>query len=45
MPQEAEIEYLKEHRLTQPLVHHKHVILMPHDLLDPNPIRTQWTSL
>ena len=33
-PQEAEIQYLKPHLLAQALVHHKHVIHMPHDLLD-----------
>ena len=37
VPQEAEIQYLKPHLLAQALVHHKHVMHMPHDLLDPNP--------
>ncbi len=36
VPQEAEIQYLKQHLLSQALVHHKHVMHMPHDLLDPN---------
>ena len=40
MPQEAEIQYLKPHLLAQALVHHKHVMHMPHDLLDPNPTNT-----
>ncbi len=38
--QEAEIQYLKQHLLTQALVHHKHVMYMAHDLLDPNPTNT-----
>jgi hypothetical protein len=37
VPQEAEIQYLKQHLLAQALVHHKHAIHMLHDLLDPNP--------
>jgi hypothetical protein len=43
VPQEAEIQYLKQHLLAQDFVHykHKHVIYMPHDLLD----RTLLTSL
>jgi hypothetical protein len=40
VPQEAEIQYLKQQLLTQALVHHKHVIHMPHDLLDPDPTNT-----
>ena len=40
VPQEAEIQYLKQHLLAQTLVNHKHVIHMPHDLLDPNPTNT-----
>jgi hypothetical protein len=40
VPQEAEIQYLKPHLLAQALVHHKHVMHMPHDLLDPNPTNT-----
>ena len=40
VPQEAEIQYLKQHLLAQALVHHKHVMHMPHDLLDPNPTNT-----
>ncbi len=40
VPQEAEIQYLKQHLLVQALVHHKHVIHMPHDLLDPDPTNT-----
>jgi hypothetical protein len=40
VPQEAEIHYLKPHLLAQALVHHKHVIHMPNDLLDPNPTNT-----
>jgi hypothetical protein len=40
VPREAEIQYLKQHLLAQALVHHKHVIHMPHDLLDPNPTNT-----
>jgi len=31
--QEAEIQYLKQHLLSQALVHHKHVIHMTHELL------------
>ena len=38
--QEVEIQYLKQHLLEQALVHHKHVIHMTHDLLDPNPTNT-----
>ena len=37
---EDEIQYLKQHLLAQTLVHHKHVIHMTHDLLDPNPTNT-----
>jgi hypothetical protein len=40
VPQEAEIQYLKQHLLTQALVHHKHVMYIPHDLLDPDPTNT-----
>ncbi len=40
VPQEAEIQYLKQHLLAQVLVHHKHVMHMPLDLLDPNPANT-----
>ena len=40
VPQEAAIQYLKQHLLAQALVHHKHVMHMPHDLLDPNPTNT-----
>ncbi len=40
VPQEDEIQYLKQQLLTQALVHHKHVIHMPHDLLDPDPTNT-----
>jgi hypothetical protein len=40
VPQEAEIQYLKPHLLAQALVHHKHVMHMPHDLLDPHPTNT-----
>jgi hypothetical protein len=40
VPQEAEIQYVKQHLLSQALVHHKHVMHMPHDLLDPNPTNT-----
>jgi hypothetical protein len=40
VPQEAEIQYLKQHLLAQALVHHKHVMHLPHDLLDPNPTIT-----
>jgi hypothetical protein len=40
VPQEAEIQYLKQNILAQALVHHKHVMLMPHHLLDPNPTNT-----
>jgi len=42
VPREAEIQYLKQHLLTQALVYHthKHVKRMPHDLLDPNPTNT-----
>jgi hypothetical protein len=40
VPQEAEIQYLKQHLLAQALVHHKHVMRMPHDLLDPDPTNT-----
>jgi hypothetical protein len=29
--QEDEIQYLKQHLLAQVLVHHKHVIHIPHD--------------
>ncbi len=35
--QEDEIQYLKQHLLEQGLVHHKHVMQMPHDFLDPDP--------
>jgi hypothetical protein len=38
--QEDEIQYLKQHLLAQALVHHKHVIHMTHDSLDPNPTNT-----
>ncbi len=38
--QEAEIQYLKQHLLAQALVHHKHVMHMPHDLVDPDPTNT-----
>jgi hypothetical protein len=38
--QEDEIQYLKQHLLVQHLVHHKHVMHMPHDLLGPNPTNT-----
>jgi hypothetical protein len=38
--QEDEIQYLRQHLLAQALVHHKHVMHMPHDLLDPNPTNT-----
>jgi hypothetical protein len=44
VPQEAEIQYLKQHLLAQALVHHKHVMHMPHDLLDPNPTNTKSTN-
>ncbi len=40
VPQEAEIQYLKQHLLAQALVHHKHVMHMPRDLLDPDPTNT-----
>jgi hypothetical protein len=40
VPQEDEIQYLKQHLLAQVLVHHKHVMHMPHDLLDPDPTNT-----
>jgi hypothetical protein len=40
VPQEAEIQYLKQHLLAQTLVHHKHMMHMPHDLFDPNPTNT-----
>ena len=42
VPQEAEIQYLKQHLLAQGLVHHKHVMHMPHALprSDPNPANT-----
>ena len=40
VPQEAEIQYLKQHLLTQTLVHHKHMMDMSHDLFDPNPTNT-----
>ncbi len=40
MSQEAEIQYLKQHLLAQALVHHKHVMYMTHDLLDPDPTNT-----
>jgi hypothetical protein len=40
VPQEAEIQYLKQNLLAQALVHHKHVMLMPHHLLDPIPTNT-----
>ena len=36
----GEIQYLKQHLLTQTLVHHKHVMHLTHDLLDPNPTIT-----
>jgi hypothetical protein len=36
----TEIQYLKQHLLTQALVHHKHVMYMAHDFLDPNPTNT-----
>jgi hypothetical protein len=38
--QEDEIQYLKQHLLAQDLVHHKHVIHIPHDLVDPDPTNT-----
>ena len=37
---EDEIQYLKQHHLSQTLVDHKHVMHMTHDLLDPNPTNT-----
>jgi hypothetical protein len=40
VPQEVEIQYLKQHLLAQALVHHKHVMHMLHDLPDPNPTNT-----
>ena len=40
VPSETEIQYLKHHLLTQALVHHKHVMNMSHDLLDPNPMNS-----
>ena len=40
VPQEAEIQYLKQHLLAQALLHHKHVMHMSHELLDPNPTNT-----
>jgi hypothetical protein len=40
VPQEVEIQYLKQYLLTQALVHHKHVMHMSHDLLDPHPTNT-----
>ena len=36
MRQEAEFQCLKQHLLAQALVHHKHVMHMSHDSLDPN---------
>jgi hypothetical protein len=43
VPQEAEIQYLKQHLLSdchKIFVHHKHVMHMTHDLLNPNPTNT-----
>ena len=40
LSQEAENQYLKQHLLAQALVHHKHVMHMPHNLLDPNSANT-----
>ena len=37
---ELSVSNLKQHLLAQALVHHKHVMHMPHDLLDPNPTNT-----
>ena len=37
---EANIQYLKQYLLAQALVYPKHVMQMPHDLLDPNPTST-----
>ena len=43
MSQEAEIQYRKQHLLSQVLavlVHDKHIMYMSHDLLYPNPTNT-----
>jgi hypothetical protein len=38
--QEAEIQYRKQHLLSQLLVHDKHIMYMSHDLVYPNPTNT-----
>ena len=40
VPQEAAIQYLKQHLLAQALVYDQHVMHVPHDLLDSNPTNT-----
>ncbi len=40
MSQEAEIQYRKQHLLSQLLVHDKHIMYMSHDLVYPNPTNT-----
>ena len=40
VPQEAAIQFLKQHLLAQALVHDQHVMHVPHDLVDPNPTNT-----